>query len=350
LRKFFRPAIFATAFSLAACAGPATSIATPPAPFGAGALQRTITASLARPEVVRRPLHLASHLYVAMLPNVYRYKVTNGVPASSPDLEITTGGFGGPLAVGDRGDLYAFSSLDDNYVIGVFAPGATTPKRTIGVNPACGIYPQSLAVDGAGDVFFSYYFFYVIRERAGSGGCQGILVYGPHASGNAAPLQSIAIPGYDGNDQIPLFMTLDPSGNVVTDRIRSNDRGGVGEIIDPTTNPRLVRRFWSGGPDSVSSLAEAPGGGGTWARVAGTQFWRFSPSAHGHVTPLQKIEPTTGNGFDAQFAVDDTYLYAIDNATNTLQVYRTDKRGPQTPYASTKIGTSNTIYGVVAGP
>lgn len=285
-----------------------------------------------------------------MLPNVHRYKVTNGVPASTPDLEIETGGFGGPIAVSDQGDLYAFSSLDDNYVIGAFAPGATTPKRTIAVNPACGIYPQSLAVDGAGNVFFSYYFFYVLRERGGSGGCQGILVYGPHASGNTAPLQSITIPGYDGNDQVPLFMTLDSSGNVVTDRIRGNGLEGVGEFIDPTKNPRLVRRFWSGGPDSISGLAEAPADGGTWAQVAGTEFWRFSPSAHGHATPLRKIEPTAGDGFDAQFAVDDTYLYAVDNATDTLQVYRTDKRGSQRPYASVKVVTGNTVYGVAAGP
>jgi hypothetical protein len=155
LRVFLRPVLLFSALgALAACAGATTSETTPPT-FGAGTLQRTSGAPFSPPVRVGRTLHLAGHVYVGAQPNVFRYKVTNGVPASTPDLTIDTGGFGGPIAASDRGDVYAVSGSGGNVVIGVFAPGAKTPKRTVNVDPGCGIFPMSAAVDGRGDVFLS---------------------------------------------------------------------------------------------------------------------------------------------------------------------------------------------------
>jgi hypothetical protein len=65
---------------------------------------------------------------------------------------------------------------------------------------------------------------------------------------------------------------------------------------------------------------------------------------------VQTIQPGLDDeGFDPQFAVDDTYLYAIDHATTTLFVYRTDRRGPQRPLSSQRV-VGQGVIGVAVGP
>ena len=272
---FLKPVILSTAITLAACVGAAT-----PPTFGAEALHRTSAAPFERSATGGRPLNLAGHLYVATNAEVYRYKVINGVPASTPDLVIDAGYFGGPIAVSGEGDLYAVSgrNLPTYAVVGVFEPGATKPKRTLTVSSGCGIVPVSLAVDGAGHLFVSYNFYNVgLRKRfASSDYCQGILVYGPHASGNDAPVTRIAIPGYDDYDNVLFYVTLDSSGNLITDRIRSNDQVGVGEFTDPTMKAHLSRRFWSSRWDGESGLAQAPGNRHVGAGEGGLAVLAFS--------------------------------------------------------------------------
>lgn len=136
----------------------------------------------------------SGHLYVADNYGVERFPITNGIPATRPDLRYA--GVTPPIALDSTNHLYATSGFN----IIVYLPGSTRVARTLHVvSPSnVGIIEEiaiiglvkSLVIDRAGHLFVGLG---VRFCRAGSVGCsgpwfaKGVFVYAPNASGSPKP-------------------------------------------------------------------------------------------------------------------------------------------------------------------
>jgi hypothetical protein len=146
------------------------------------------------------------------------------------------------------------------------------------------------------------------------------------------------------------FMAVQPDGDVVTEILLTGETIGIGVYADPATAPKLTRSFGSTVlPLQSEGIAAAPQAKGTW--VFTDHFARFAATAMGSsASPVQTIEPNQGH-FREQFAVDRRYLYAVDSASSSLDVFRTNRSGKQAPFATVPVQPGSTnIVGVAAGP
>jgi hypothetical protein len=127
------------------------------------------------------------HLYIAGgifgTPGVYRFPVTNGLPATTPDA-VLTGDLSGPSSVGFDGAGYMYVADAGVHVYGgvkVYAPGSTGNAQPVRVITS---YTQQfvwLAVNKAGYLFVTADY-------------NSIYVYPPGANGAAPPLRVITPP------------------------------------------------------------------------------------------------------------------------------------------------------------
>jgi hypothetical protein len=100
--------------------------------------------------------------------------------------------FFGAVAVAPDGVLYAilvvpdYSTEESTYTINAYAPGSTTPSRTIG--PFKSVHVAALAVDKGGELYVA---FNAVRYAAIT---SHVDVYAPNASGNANPVRTLTNP------------------------------------------------------------------------------------------------------------------------------------------------------------
>ena len=166
-----------------------------------------LCASLA---VFAAPAYAAGgHLYQQVGFAIERFPLVHGIPQSQPDLTIAH--YGGLIAVANDGTVYAMKVSRrgfNGYVIYAFAPGQTTPNRSIVLPhqaPCSLLNPpvQGLSVDALGNLFVLIKYslsgarpLAPVRTRASFPVCLGVAVYSPVASGQATPIQAIQVSDY----------------------------------------------------------------------------------------------------------------------------------------------------------
>jgi hypothetical protein len=137
------------------------------------------TLSQVRSKIAHRPASPPTQLYVANATSIVAYALDqNGLPATTPDWELT-GGLRGAISLGFDGAGYLYVSDADQAQVRVYAPGASgsdMPVRIIPL-PGSGCY---LSVNPAGYLFVAYDFW-------NAWACTSpILIYPPGANGAAA--------------------------------------------------------------------------------------------------------------------------------------------------------------------
>jgi hypothetical protein len=155
----------------------------------------------------------------------------NGIPRSPPDL--TYSGVGWPIAVDASGNLYAADKTPAT--VFVFPPGSLTPIRQINLPSGSSFFGRAyaLAVGHAGYLYVAYFGFF---SSLGTG---GVLVYGPHQSGNAKPLQNIITTGgYWGASN---GVAIDAAGDLLNGETEGYPSGSVDTYSTPVKNPTKVR-------------------------------------------------------------------------------------------------------------
>jgi len=171
------------------------------------------------------------HLYVidfGSVVAVLAFPIRNGIPASSPDREIT--GLNGPIAlsVDAAGTVYVL----DQQQLKVFAPGASghaKPVRVIDLPFAAKSNIDTLAVDQRGYTYV--------------GESKYIFAYAPTAHGPAQPVASVLPRGY------PAGLAVDASGDLyVLGNTEEQDpnlvyQSWVTVYATPSSHPVKIRQF-----------------------------------------------------------------------------------------------------------
>jgi hypothetical protein len=273
--------------------------------------------------------------------------VTDGRPADQPDLAFPSNS-GGIVTVGGSGDVYIAGG---GFVVTVYAPGKTVPKRSLKVGVDCGNLPVSMAADRAGYLAISYDSVSGEKLREPFPCGSGIAVYGPRASGTDPPVASIAFP-FLPYSEFQAYIAFDGHGHIVTEDLGNGDSVGIASYADPTTEPTLAREFFSSQITlSSRGLAVGPYDRGVWVLVSNTVAARYAALANGAVEPEQTIEAVGGRDLGNQIAVDREYLYAFDVSDRRITVYHEHSNGPQLPFASVLLPNEPNLWsGVAIGP
>jgi sugar lactone lactonase YvrE len=143
------------------------------------------------------------------------------------------------LAVDAGGSVYVADQVNSRIL--VFGPGANgdvTPARTI-EGPGTGLYrPIGIALDGSGRL-------HVVNLGAYTPGTNSITVYSAGASGNAAPIATIA--GGSTGLYNPLGIALDAAGNIYVSNFGNTDDG-------PANFATAVNVFAAGSTGNASPI------------------------------------------------------------------------------------------------
>jgi hypothetical protein len=282
------------------------------------------------------------HLYVVDLfgSTVYRFRLQNGIPSSSPENTIT--GLANPnsLAVGPDGDLY----ISDRNGVKVFAPGASGNALPLRVLPAN--YVARIAVDASGYLY------------AGVSGTPPLIaVYAPGAGGVDQPIQTIVAQGQE--SRVPdLGLATDAQGDLYASVDPGSSRApSIAVYGTPTTNPTIVREPCA--PELFQYFGSLAIGSGSHlyaARGNGVSVFRDTVSA----CPArpQKTFSATKPSISAirGIAVGGNKLYVgdfLNQSLNTGAVFVFDTAGnPRRPVALLygKAAQFATIDDVALGP
>lgn len=207
------------------------------------------------------------------------------------------------LAADSTGQIYVV----EPEAIAVFsstANGAVAPSRLIS-GSATSLYSiQSIAVDAQGNI-------YVLNSP--STGSDSILVFGPTATGNVAPIRTItgANTGLPGPSPGGSCLTVDPAGDIYVGgllNINSNANGGIA-IFAPGANgnaaPTRVLTLgdtilWSIGLDASNNIYVVEAGGYFDELVPlNPTVARFAADASGTPAPASRFTSSVWTGPDA---------------------------------------------------
>jgi hypothetical protein len=301
------------------------------------------------------------HLYVAGVngssPYVARFRMSHGVPESTPDR--TYSGVGWPIAVDYSGYLYATSASgpSGSFVISVYPPHSNKPVRTLNVqcySPSCGsggpsvsgvfsllvdsqgylyVGPQLLS-GGGGDSRLRLPTRAASRVSPLNGGAWFVYVYAPGSSGNDAPLQAISIGSCGGpfgcSPGAPTGLALDAQANlhVSDDYYGQND---VQSIALPVTNPTLIADLtgvlnpWGLAVDASNELyVENPNGTDSFIAA-------YPATANGDPVPDWEFTIAGALSFGNGIAAAAGRLFVTDPSGNAVYEVRADKNVRQKP-------------------
>jgi hypothetical protein len=212
-----------------------------------------------------------------------------------------------PAANGPGAGIYV--SLAGNEVL-VFAPDATgnaAPVRTIaGANTALAL-PIGLAIDASGNLY--------VANRMGT----GVTVYPPGASGDVAPLRTLTASGMQAAEGI----VIGKGGDVFVSTCPSCGASGGGQVA--------VYHFPSGATQSDYSIAGQNTGFTDPGQVAfdsdqdlvvansfGGTIATFAPGATGNAMPIRSFTPTPATNLQAIAFADETLFVATPNGFLSL--------------------------------
>lgn len=248
----------------------------------------------------------------------------------------------GALAAPDpTGTLYVSDAGTNS--IDVFAPGATgnvAPIRTI-AGAATGLNaPADVKVDAAGDVF--------AVNSAENGGSPSITEYGPGASGNVAPICTIQ--GSNTGLALPDDMSLATDGTMYVGNINSNTAEVFAAGVCGNVSPLRV----IGGSNTGLDGADLDGLGvdatGTLYAdsTLNSSIQIFAPGANGNVAPTGTIAgASTGLSSPDDIVVDFFGKLYVSNGfgsgVNNVEVFAPGSSGNVAP--SQLISGSNTDFG-----
>jgi hypothetical protein len=292
---------------------------------------------------------VTGHLYVATGGKpleIDRFPLNDGLPSAQPDLRIP--GWYIALAVGPDGTLYGFKVNND---IDAFAPGQTTPERTINF-PNLGSFLTigGLAIDKKGYLFVAYStYFSGARARFStrthtdvSYPALGAVAYAPGASGHAQPVSAVALNGQyvngvavDGHDR--LFISNGYNNRVPQFSHAVRDPDPAGYLAVSMSYPESLR------VDGEGSLYELDG-----AYLTKNGVLVYAPGSGKSTPPASAIIFAKQYQYVRDIAVWGKYLYASDfGYTSTIDVYVAGANGPQNPVLSQSEPQVNAI---AAGP
>jgi hypothetical protein len=319
-------------------------------PRGAGSFSGAAFRTSSSPGAgTRAPIQssfVAGHLYVSaadyslQTAPVMRYPLSNGVPASKPDL-LYPSLLLPTFAVGADGTLYGLELTggSEPYAIVVFQPNSNKPaRRIVPPQPYLTNYPAITGRGGYTYVGFSNTSASPRARRVTAGSpptlCtfNGILVYGPNARGHDAWTTCFATT-YATNENV-LWMSLDVHGNLYVPTLPD----GIDVYAHPTTNPALIRSMTGGSFHGTYSVADDGQGDvyvlgtvrplhGAWHSYVAT----YQDTASGKVKALRTVRYPTNQVWQGNVAVDDRYLYV--GGYQEVLVYDKLASGPQLPLA-----------------
>jgi hypothetical protein len=288
---------------------------------------------------------------------VERFALVNGLPKGMPDMVYA--GYGGQIAVSGNGTLYTKMSSQTPVSVYAFAPGSSQPTRTIvipNIGRRCrnveGTLVDSIATDARGDLFAAIdnYESGVVRtgrglrvENAGRRApCQGVAVYGPQATGQAAPIQSIAF----ASTTMP-GMAVDASTNLY---VADQGLQDVQEFATAVRNPTHTRTLEGSYTFEVQSIA-TDGSGNLYAYL--TPWCKSCQGSALNVFSSTSESPTSSMLFEGtpynqltSIAVDAPYVYAA-NALGSVDVYTAQAKGTRLPVYSLPVPN---VSSVAVGP
>ena len=214
----------------------------------------------------------------------------------------------------------------------IFAPGATgnvAPQSAIGGNNTGLAYPAGIAFDPKGNL-------YVSNRVAGP----SITAYAAGASGNIAPITTIA--GANTRLAAPTGIAFDASGRLYV--------ANGGNVSSPAGQILIYAAGASGNVAPIDSIAGSSTGlyGPTWLAfdAAGNVYvsnynWTnvtfsitvYAPGAHGNAAPIRTITGNnTGLNGAAGIALDQaSNLYVANSGSSAITVYAAGASGNATP-------------------
>ncbi|MBV8197487.1 MAG: hypothetical protein JO263_05090 [Candidatus Eremiobacteraeota bacterium] len=299
----------------------------------------------------------ATYLYASAAPlnnaSIERFRLSNGVPAKKPDLVYP--GYGGSLAVGGDGTLYAgYGTTSGTGVIDVFPPGTTRPAREIlvpNISAQCRAGPggftgiNAVAADAKGYVLAAIYTSpFAALRRAWKGHlpwpCEGVAIYPPGAMGYVHPSQVIRYSG------AIIDIAVDAADRLYV----AHDRVIVDEFKNAIVAPTRTRTFRSRFVGYVKTIA-------TGARadvfIAGTDWEyrnghidRFDSHSKGHGPPASLITLGPGAHLLLSMAEHGRVLY-VDDTDKTVDLYHAYQGGPQSPFYSLPV---TKVFSIAVGP
>jgi hypothetical protein len=260
-----------------------------------------------------------SHLYVAASyggsGGIYRYPLSNGIPATTPDLFYPH--MSSPMAIGPNGDLYSVVSLPDGIQneVKVFAAGTTRLERHLILPAGAGYESEAdIAVDRSGYLFVSHYdngFGAVARKPDSANGF--LLVYRPGARGNDS--FSHYVPGFYGG------FALDEHGVLYAARSRGFD-GEIQVFTHPETSLKVARTFSSDAMVRPEGIALDESGVLHLFDGARTDYVSsYSDGSTGEVTPVGTFSLQVPDTDYTNITIGHRILYVPISHNNTVVGY-----------------------------
>jgi hypothetical protein len=274
-----------------------------------------------------------SHLYMSLCASasdcvngtVGRYKLTNGIPAQTPDLVYQNDD--GPIAVAPNGQLYAnYPGISSGFqpAVDVFAAGSTRQLRRL-ILPAGSFLAVllALAVDARGYLYASWF---NVPPRAGpmrpdQNGSGALFVYAPGAKNNDPPINTL-FGIFDG-------IAIDAHG-----ALYASQEAPDGHEVDVFTNPetslvpsRTFTSPWIQQPQGVA-LDSA----GVFHILDTTSegedyIASFSAAGSGPVRPLGIFRALESRALYSGIAVSGRILYLPVFSNSTLVGYPASPHG-----------------------
>ena len=184
-------------------------------------LTSVLSPLVVRSEVQHGEIHgdvaMHGHLYVASgpfaTPGIYRFPLTDGLPATTPDAVLTGGNPSWPYSIAFDGAGYLYVSDISKDLINVYSPGAEgneAPVRTISVP----LQAESIAVNRAGYLFTTY-------------GNYGVEDFAPGAGAGSQPLTQ-----WSPNGGVISTLVMDASGRLYA----QGEFGPIYRYSDPVDN------------------------------------------------------------------------------------------------------------------
>lgn len=258
---------------------------------------------------------------------------TVGDAAASDDAapvvtgDATTGSDAGPsVAPG----IYVSQAGDQVLVFGLDATGNTAPLRTLAGADTGLALPIGVAVNRSGNLY--------VANRMGA----GVTVYGPTASGDAAPIRTLTamgmqsaqgvVVGKDGDVFVSTCPSCGPSGGGDTAifHFPANATQSDYSIIGDNT-----------GFTDPGSIAMDPAQDLVVGNAFGGLVSTFAPGATGDVAPLRSFTPTPTTNLQALALADGTLFLSTPGVP--LSLFSPTSTGSATPAATFSGAASLTV-------
>jgi hypothetical protein len=332
--RFARLVLLVALSALTACQSPLTA---PVTTFQSGNAARLTPGAVIR-----------AHLYVSVASrsaSIERFPIIKGIPEEKPDRVYR--GYGGLLAVGGDGTLYAALSTDTgDIVVNVFPPNATKPARKIiipNLAAPCqagsggGTAAGGVAADATDHLFVAIYTYAGgARPRVKGGGralerpvwpCEGVAVYAPRARGEARPIRVIRY----GQSAALQGLAVDASDNLyVADYPRKVD-----EFSNAIFHPQETREFSSDYIAYVHAVATDAAGdvfiASSNVAYRNGRIDRYAMGAKGRGAPTSVISLARGVHLLPSIAEHGRVLY-VDDAYSSIDLYHAFGDREQNPF------------------